>query len=256
MAARVRAVGRHEPLVLGLIGSLGFLALWQAAASAGWINPAILSDPLRIAHAFVAQLASGQLIADAEVSATEFAIAFAASLVLGIALGLAMGVSCTLEYTLDPFMWFLYSSPLIVVYPLIVVWLGFGFRTVVMIAFLLTVVSIVVNTVAGVRGVDPALVQAVRVFGGNRWDVVRLAVLPSAAPMILAGVRIGLSRTLHGAVLGEMFGSNAGLGFRMTVYGEKIQTSDVFVPLVIFVVIGVCATAVTRAFERRLQSWR
>jgi NitT/TauT family transport system permease protein len=249
------APGR-ERLVLGLIGTLGFLVIWEAAARLDLINPVVVSNPSRIAEAFAAQLQSGEVLADLRVSLIEFAVGFALSLAVGIGLGIAMGLNRLTEYAVDPFVWFLYSSPLIAFYPLIVVWLGFGFTTVVAVTFLLSFVSVVVNTVAGVQSVDPQLVRAVRAFGGKRLDVIRKVILPAAVPMIIAGMRIGLGRALHGVVLGEMFSSNAGLGYRITFYAAHLRTADVFVPLVILVVIGLLINQLGNMLEARLQAWR
>jgi len=245
-----------EPLLLGAAGLAAFVALWQVAADHGLINPTILASPSLIAAAFANQWSSGQLPADLGVSLGEFALGFAISVVVGVAVGVAMGLSRTIEYALDPFIWFLYSAPLIAIYPLIVVWMGFGFATVVTVAFLLTVVSIIVNTTAGVQSVDPTLIRAVRAFGGTTRDVVFKVILPASIPLILAGLRIGLGRALIGVVLGEMFGANAGLGFRMTVYAAHLRTADVFVPLVVFIAIGVASTQLVGLAERRLQAWK
>ena len=95
-----------------------------------------------------------------------------------------------------------------------------------------------------------------RVFCGSPTDVVLKAVLPASLPLVLAGFRIGLGRALIGVVLGEMFSSNAGLGFRMTVYAAHLRTADVFVPLAAFVVIGVVTTQLALLLEGRLQSWK
>jgi len=245
-----------EATVLGILGIVLFVGLWELAAQLGWLNPVILSSPSRIAVAFAGQWQSGQFSADLGVSLAELAIGFGSSAVAGVAIGIAMGLNRTTEYALDPFVWFLYSTPLVALYPLIVVWLGFGFATVIAIAFMLTVIPIVVNTMAGVRAVDPSVVRAVRVFGGNSRDVILKAVLPASLPYVLAGFRIGLSRALIGVVLGEMFSSNAGLGFRMTVYAAHLKTADVFVPLVAFVIIGIITTQLAIMLERRLQSWK
>jgi NitT/TauT family transport system permease protein len=252
----VGAGPRHERLVLGVIGTLGFLVVWEAAARFELINPVVVSDPSRIAAAFVAQLQGGEILADLGVSMFEFGVGFGLALTVGIGLGIAMGLNRLTEYAIDPFVWFLYSSPLIAFYPLIVVWLGFGFATVVAVTFLLSFVSVVVNTVAGVHAVDPQLVRAVRAFGGTRLDVIRKVILPAAVPLIIAGMRIGLGRALHGVVLGEMFSSNAGLGYRITFYAAHLRTADVFVPLVILVVIGLVINQLGNMLEARLQSWR
>jgi NitT/TauT family transport system permease protein len=241
---------------LGWLGIVLFVAAWELAGRAGLINPVIVSSPSRIAVALVAQCSSGQLLADFLVSMTELVVGFGLSLVVGAIVGIVMGLNRTVEYALDPFVWFLYSTPLVALYPLIVVWFGFGFATVIAITFMLTVVPIVVNTLAGVRSVDPSFVRAVRAFGGNDFDVVRNAIVPAAMPMVMAGVRIGLGRALIGVVLGEMFSSNAGLGYRMTVYGAHLRTADVFVPLLVFVAIGLVLTKLSTLVEDRLQAWK
>jgi NitT/TauT family transport system permease protein len=246
----------HESLVLGILGIVLFLGGWELAAQHGLLNPVVVSSPSRIWAALLDQAASGQLLRDLSVSLSELAIGFGLSIVFGFALGMAMGLNRTVEYAFDPFVWFLYSTPLVALYPLLVVWLGFGFTTVVAITFLLTVVTIVVNTMAGVRAVDPTIVRAVRAFGGNQFDVVRLAIVPASLPLVMGGVRIGLSRALIGVVLGEMFSSNAGLGFRMTVYGAKLQAADVFVPLMAFVVIGLVLNQCALALEAHFQRWK
>ena len=87
-------------------------------------------------------------------------------------------------------------------------------------------------------------------------DVVRKVILPAAVPLIIAGMRIGLGRALHGVVLGEMFSSNAGLGYRVTFYAAHLRTADVFVPLVILVVIGLVINQLGNALEARLQAWK
>jgi NitT/TauT family transport system permease protein len=243
-------------LGLRLGGLASFVALWEFAAAQHWLNPVIVSSPSRIAAAFAAQVASGQYAGDLGVSLTELAAGFALAVAAGVAVGIVMGLYRDVEYALDPFVWFLYSTPLIALYPLLVVWLGFGFVTVVTVAFLLTVVSIVVNTLAGVHAVDPALVRAVRAFGGDRGAVIRKVILPASLPMILAGVRIGVGRTLIGVVLGEMFSANAGLGFRMTVYAARLKTADVFVPLISFVIIGLITTQLVSLLEHRLSAWK
>ncbi len=246
----------NDEVVFGIAGLVAFTLLWEVAARLGWLNPVVISSPSRIAVAFVGQLASGQYAGDLGVSLTELVVGFVLSVVVGVAVGIAMGLNRDVEYAIDPFVWFLYSTPLIALYPLLVVWLGFGFATVVTVAFLLTVVSIIVNTLAGVRSVDPVLIRAVRAFGGDRSAVIRKVILPASLPLIVAGIRIGLSRTLIGVVLGEMFSSNAGLGFRMTVYAARLRTADVFVPLITFVVIGVIITQLVGMFERRVQAWK
>lgn len=247
---------RHEAIWLGGLGLVSFITLWELAARRQWVNPVALASPSRVAVAFQRQWASGELGRDLGISAGEFALGFGLAVVVGLALGAVMALHQDVEYALDPFLWFFHSAPLVAFYPLLVVWLGFGFRTVVALTFVLAVIPITVNTLAAMETVNPVLVRAVRGFGGRGLDVVTKVLLPASLPLVLAGLRIGVGRALVGVVLGEMFSANAGLGFRMTSYGARLRTADLFVPLVVVVVLGVLTTQALRTLESRLARWR
>lgn len=255
-APKRRAGDRVEEIVLGALGIFLLVAGWEAAARAGWLNPVIVSSPSAIAQAFARQWASGELLDDLKISSFEFAVGFGMSLVVGLALGVAMGLNRWIEYVVDPFIWFLYASPLIAVYPLLIVWLGFGSATVIAITFLLTFVTIAVNTLAGVRSVDSQLIRAVQAFGGTQIDIVTKVILPASVPLVLAGVRIGLGRALIGVILGEMFSSNGGLGHHISYYGAHLKTADLFVPLMTVIAIGIVMTRICAIFERWFLAWR
>jgi len=244
---------RHEGLVLGAIGLAVLLGTWEIAAALEVIDPAILASPSRVGHALARQWRSGQLLADLATSGVEFALAYALALLAGVSLGLVMGLFRDVEYALDPLIWFLYSAPLVVFQPLLVVWLGFGFWTVVALAAGLAVFPIAVNTLAGVKTVDPVLQRAVRAFGGGWLDELIKVTWPASLPLILAGLRIAAGRALVGVVVGEMFGANGGLGFRLTFYGARLRAADVLVAVLGVVVLGLVATQSVRVVEQRLR---
>lgn len=120
----------------------------------------------------------------------------------------------------------------------------------------MTVIPIAINTLTGVRSIDPVLVRAVRSFGGTNRDVFFKLVLPGAMPIILAGLRIGVGRALIGMMLGEMFGATAGLGYRAVYYGGRLRTDDVLAPLVLVVILGIVSTQAIRLLEILLTRWR
>lgn len=251
-----RVYYNHEAVILGAIGLLLFGSAWELAARLGWLDPIILSSPSRVGDAFQRQWAAGEVLRDLRVSLLEFSVAFAISAFIGVSLGILMGLYRNAEYSLDPFIWFFYSAPIVAFYPLIIIWLGFGFWTVILISFILSVIPITINTLAAIRSVDPLLVRAVRSFGGNTLDVISKVFLPGALPLILAGLRIGVERALIGVVLGEMFSANAGVGFRLTVYGARLRTTDLLVPLFLILALGVIATQSIRFLENHLARWR
>ena len=255
-AARLGPLGhwcrRHESILLGLTGLGGLALSWEAAARVGAIDPVVLASPSRVGAALSRQWRSGELLSDFTTSAAAFVLAFVLALLVGSALGLLMGLVRDAEYALEPFVWFLYSAPLVAFQPLLVVWFGFGFWTVVTLAAGLAVFPIAVNTHTGVRTADPALLRVIRAFGGRRRHEVLKVILPAALPLIAGGLRLGTGRVLVGIVAGEMFSANTGLGYRLSFYGARLRSADVLVPLLGVVAIGVVATQVIRMAERRV----
>jgi NitT/TauT family transport system permease protein len=256
--ARSRRVAssRREAVVLGLAGLGVALAAWEAAARLALLNPVVLASPTRVAAALGRQWSRGELGPDLAWSGAAFALGFGLAAVIGIVVGLAMGASRAVELALDPFVWFLYATPLVALHPLLVVWVGFGFPVAVTLAFLLAVFPIVVNTLGAVRAADPVLVRAVRAFGGTRRAVAAKVVLPGSLPLVLAGLRLAAGRALVGVVVGEMFGANVGLGFRMTLHGARLRTADALAPVVLLALLGVAVTQALRLLEARLGRWR
>src|SRR5207237_7880500 len=121
----------------------------------------------------------------------------------------------TVEYALEPFLWFLYSAPLIAFYPIFVLWFGLGVPTVIAITFLLSVTQITASTLSGIQNVNPGLLRAARSFGATERDLLWKVVLPASVPMVIAVLRLGIGCVLMGVVVGVLFGATAGLGYRL-----------------------------------------
>jgi ABC-type nitrate/sulfonate/bicarbonate transport system permease component len=254
-AARLPRV-RREAVLLGLAGLTIALGAWEAAARLSLVDPVVLASPARVGAALGRQWSRGELTRDLAWSGAAFALGFGLAAVVGIGLGLAMGAWRGVELALDPFVWFLYATPLVALHPLLVTWVGFGLPVAVTLAFLLAVIPITVNTVGAVHAADPVLVRAVRAFGGSRRALATKVVLPGSLPLILAGLRLAAGRALVGVVVGEMFGANAGLGFRMTLYGARLRTAEALAPVLLLALLGVAVTQGLRLLESRLGRWR
>jgi NitT/TauT family transport system permease protein len=95
------------------------------------------------------------------------------------------------------------------------------------------------------------LIRAAHSFGATNRQIIFKIALPSALPFIVTGLKLGVERTLIGVIVGEMFSSNAGLGFRISSYGARLQTASLFVPLVVVVLLGLLATQLLRLWEHR-----
>ena len=245
-----------KPVLLGILSFAVILFLWESVVRLGWVNAFFISQPSAIAATLVRVARSGELWRNLAVSLREFAIGYGASVVVGILAGALAGRFRTVEYALDPFLWFLYSAPLIAFYPIFVLWFGLGVPTVIVITFLLSVTQIAASTLSGFKNVNPGLLRAARSFGATERDLLWKVVLPASVPMVIAGLRLGIGRALMGVVVGELFGATAGLGYSISYYGSLLKTTDMIASLVVVVVLGVLCTQGLSAIEARFDSWR
>jgi NitT/TauT family transport system permease protein len=245
-----------KPVLLGVVSFTVILLAWEAAVRVGWLNPFFTSQPTAIAAALAREARSGELARATSVSLREFGAGFGAAIVVGVTLGVAAGWFRTVEYALDPFIWFIYSAPLIAFYPLFVLWLGLGTHTVIAISFLLSVTPITVNTATGIRHLSPTLLLAARSFGARPHDVLWKVALPASVPMIVAGLRLGVGRALTGVVIAELFVPSGGLGSSIAYNAGLLRTTDMLASLMVIVVLGVICTQGLSAIETRFDSWR
>lgn len=247
---------RYEGLLIGSATVIIFVAVWQLAAFRRVVPELFLPGPLDIANAFGAYVARGSIWPDMWISGQELMYGFALSIIIGLPLGLLMGWYRRLNEALDPFVTFFYSIPRVALTPLLIIWFGIGMNSKIAVVFLGAIFAIVINTAAGVRNLDPALIKAARSFGASDAQLFRTIVLPGSVPFILTGLRLGLGHALTGVVVGELVAAQAGVGLMMATAGATFQTSKVFVGLVIVATTGVVMTAIISRIEQRFQSWK
>jgi NitT/TauT family transport system permease protein len=247
---------RARSVMLGALSFAVILAVWELVSRAGWISPFFISRPTMIAAALGQAARSGDLAHSVWVSLREFGVGFGAAVVVGLVLGVAAGWFPIVEYAIDPFIWFVYSAPLVAFYPLFVLWLGLGPGTVIAISFLLSVTPIAVNTLTGIRNVSPTLRLAARSFGARPHDVLWKVALPASVPMIAAGLRLGIGRALTGVVIAELFVPSGGLGSSIAYNGGLLRTTEMLASLMVIVVLGVLCTQALSAVESHVDSWR
>ena len=249
-------LARYEGLLVGSAAVLVFVAVWQLAAFRRLVPELFLPGPMDIANAFGAYIAKGQIWPDMWISGQELMYGFALSIVVGLPVGMLMGWYRRLNEALDPFVTFFYSIPRVALTPLLIVWFGIGINSKIAVVLLGAIFAIVINTAAGVRNLDPALIKAARSFGASDAQLFRTIVLPGSVPFILTGLRLGLGHALTGVVVGELVAAQAGVGMMMATAGATFQTSKVFVGLVIFAVWGLVMTNILSRIEQRFQSWK
>jgi len=212
--------------------------------------------PSRILAALWQMFASGSIWAPLGVSATAFAIGLALAIAAGLPLGILLGRSNTLNAMFDPFITAFNATPRLVFLPLLMLWLGIGLWSKVAIVFLGALFPLLINTHEGVRNADKLLINVVRSFGANEWDVARLVVIPNSLPFIVVGLRLAIGRAILGVVVAEFFGAQDGLGVLMVRAASSFNVDVVFAGLIIFAALSLIMTGLVKLVEERMNRWR
>ena len=247
---------RHREPLLGALSVALFFALWQAAFLVVPFNPLFISKPSLIAAGLVDLIATGDLAHDLAVSAVPFSYGFAAAVVTGVAVGIIMGARARVGYALDPLMTVFYASPLVALAPLAVIFFGVGVAGKAIIIFLLSVFPFIFNTAAGVRAVDPLLINVVRSLGGSERDLYRKVILPSVLPYVIAASRIAIGRALIGVLVAEFFAASEGIGYAVARFGDLFALDRMFACIIVIMAIAVVLTQAIRWVERAAFPWR
>ena len=212
--------------------------------------------PSRIFATLWQMFASGTIWAPLGVSATAFAIGLGFAVVAGLPLGILLGRSTTLNAMFDPFVTAFNATPRLVFLPLLMLWLGIGLWSKVAIVFSGALFPLLINTHEGVRNADKLLINVVRSFGANSWDVARLVVVPNALPFIVVGLRLAIGRAILGVVVAEFFGAQDGLGVVMVRAASSFNVDVVFAGLIVFAALSLLMTGLVKLIEDRMSRWR
>jgi NitT/TauT family transport system permease protein len=242
----------HYRVLISTLSVIAFLAIWEMAPRAGLADSTYTSQPSRVFAAGLEIIRSEGFLHDVSVSLSEFAAGFVLALGVGVPLGLLLGRFAVLRYVLDPPIMAIYATPHLALLPIVVVWLGIGMQSKIAVVFAGGLIPILVNTMAGVRGVERSWVIAARSFCAREWEVFVKVILPASLPSVILGIRLGLSRAVMGVVVGEMYQSQAGIGNKIMRYGSEFRTDYLLFEVLLVSVFGFTATSAVRALEQKL----
>jgi NitT/TauT family transport system permease protein len=237
--------------------SAGFVVVlflvWEYGVTLGHVPAYLLPPP----SAIFASLVHDWKVIYLNIYPTLIAIlgGFALSIVIGIPLATAIVFSRFAERVLYPPMIASQAIPKIAIAPLFVVWMGFGVLPKVWIAFLIAFFPVVIDTVIGLRSVQPEMLQLGRSMGGDTLSMFLKIRLPNALPNIFGGMKVAITLAVVGAITGEFVGSQSGLGYLLTSASGQMDTALVFAVLVVISVIATVLFLVIEAVEKLVIPW-
>ena len=244
----------NRKIIVRLISLIFVLLIWEYYGRR--VNPILFTYPSAIAGAFVTLVANGELQSYMKESLLVLAYASVLSVLAGVLLGVVMGRFLIIEWAADIYVNALYSTPMVAVVPLIVLWFGFKVPAKVIIVFLFMVFPVLLNTYEGVKNVDRNLQEVARSFCSSESQLWRHLIIPSAVPFIVAGVRLAIGRGLVGMIVAEFYTSITGLGYMIVRYANALETDKLFVPIVVVMILGVGLLSLAKWVEGRIAPWR
>ena len=247
---------RYEPIVIGTLSVAFALTVWQLVANARIMPVLFLPGPWDVGQAMVKLFQTGDIWLDIATSGEEIVIGYGLAIIIGLLLGLAMGWYTRFQYAMDPFVNFFYSTPRIVLIPLFIIWFGIDIQSKIAVIFLGALFPIIINTMAGVRNTEAALLRVARSFGASDALIFRRVVLPGSVPFILTGFRLGVGHALTGVVVGELIAARHGVGQLIAIAGQTFQTPKMLAAVILIAGTGMLLTTILQRIENRFQSWR
>src|ERR1700760_597285 len=234
----MKARALKSELLLGLIPIALLIALWQAVISFGYAPATLLPPPGRVLARLAQQLGNPEF--QQEIAATLFRLfaGFAIAAVLGIGIGLAAAASPAVNAVVRPLVRVLAPLPKIALYPALLLLLGFGHESKIVLVAADALFPILLSTYYGASMVEQKLIWSAMAAGTPRGQTLFKVVLPAAMPSILTGCRIGLVISCIVVFLAEMITSTDGLGHVLVTAARTFQAVDMFVPLITISLLG------------------
>lgn len=196
-------------ILLPLIPLIVISAVAEMLSRYGFVAPYILPPPSDVFSSFLTD--AGEYYSATKETITAALLGLVLAGISGVLIAVLFSSSRLIERSLYPYATFFQTVPIVSIAPLLVIWFGFGFRTVVISSFIVSVFPVIANTFAGLRATDPALLDLFRLYGASRLNVLLKLRLPQAVPQILTGLKVSTGLAMIGAVIGE-FIAGGGLG--------------------------------------------
>ena len=245
---------RYRPL--RIISRLAFLMVWEGAVRFGEINQLIVPSPASVLRTMIDLTIDGRLPWAITVSLHRVLQGFIYGSLLGIGLGLLVGWFRAVEDAVDPLVAAIYPIPKSALFPLFILWFGLGETSKVMTIMIGVLFLVLINTVTGVKALDPVLLKAARDLGANQRQIFLKVVIPGALPNIFTGLRLGAGMALILVFITEIEATKAGLGFLLWESYQLLLVKQVFSCTIAFGILGILSSWILQWLERVMCPWR
>jgi NitT/TauT family transport system permease protein len=251
-----RVYTRKQRWIIGTVNLATFFLIWQIAATTTDIPQLFLPSVTDVFRELREMHEEGILWNNLAISAWIYVVGMVISIAIAVPLGLLIGGVRILDRILAPYVWAVYTTPRLILMPLILLWVGINDTARIVIIVLSAVPATLVVVMEGVKTVDNSLIRAAKSFGASRFRLFRSVVLPSTVPFVATGIRMGVSRGLIGLFIGELFTAANGIGYIITLASKTFNSARTYGMLLIFIMFCVAMVGLSQLLERKVSAWR
>ena len=228
------------------------LAGWEAWCRIGGLSALVLPPPSAVLATLWSEIATGRLWPHLAMTAAEMALGLGIGAVVGLGVGILLAEFPALSRLLRPYVLASQLVPKLALGPLFIIWFGFGMTPTVVITALICFFPLMENTLTGISEVDASRRELFRMLGAGRLKTLLRLKLPSALPVIMAGLRVAVVLALVGAVVGEFIGGRIGLGASIIAAQSVMDSSLIFALFIVITALGMLLYEAVRLIERRV----
>jgi sulfonate transport system permease protein len=247
---------RTPDALLRLLSPIALLLLWELASQAGLIPQRVIAAPSQIGGTLWAMIASGELGKHLLVSLQRALVGLSIGVSIGVVAALISGLSKRGEVILDSPLQMLRTIPSLALVPLFILWFGIGEFTKIALIVTGTTFPVYLNLFAGIRNIDPKLIEAANTLGLNRRELIWHVILPGSLPSFFVGLRYSLGISWLALVFVEQINTTAGIGFLASDARDFMRTDVIVICLLIYSVLGLLIDGLIRTLERFALAWR
>lgn len=237
-----------------LLVVVAFVSIWSFSVNR-WVDEFWISPPGEVWDRLWEWTFDGTIQHHLTYTLQAMLVGLVVGTLVGILVGFVLGSSRLLSEIFEPFVLIVYSIPKIALAPLFILWFGIGLSSKIIMSGVIVFFLVFYNTYSGVRSVEPEMVDAVKILGANRRDVVLHVVLPSSASWIYTGVTMAVPYALIGAIVGELIASNRGLGHLLRSSSGAFDSTGTIAALLVLITVGAVINGLVRWHQSRTSRW-
>lgn len=247
---------KYRKIILPILFFPIVIIIWEIYVSIFHVPNYLLPRPLELAKSLVDLFISGGVGQHIMVTMKEILIGTVVGVVIGLVVGYIMAKIKVIESLVMPFVIIVQTAPKISLAPLFILWMGLGIESKVALVILVVSFPIMINQVSALRSIENNVYNLMHVLKANKFQVFRHVELPYSIEMLLSGIKLALTQAMTGAVIGEMIGAKAGLGYLLTLGSETYDIKMILNAVILLSFIGLALYLISEFVEKKALYWK